>query len=785
VKVPLRIAAGISALIVASLAPATASASSGGAFPGAVNATVGPLISGTSSYVHGTYAWTGYAYNDTTAYPSGVAGNSANLIQLQVGLTSGGDMRIRAILETLTDPTVPLLAVGFDTDGNPQTGAASLPGWSADGPLGLDWLVTVGSQGTTLEHWNGSAWTVAGHYPSEIDPTSNSMTAVIPRSALNPDGQTWDAVAAVGLNGADSWLSGDGSIYNLAFVHEEACEIAADAACDPTAIAAGTGWQDGESNLILAGKAPSSAAVASIDFATIAERVTDLASAGVPGFHTLLYYSHLNLGEGFLNSTCIADVDPCEISAGPYQPYIVEVPQSNGGRLPVVFFLHGVDANFLWPYEPLPDPGLGAVVEVFPFGRGESVGWGGGDAVDGTPTLSGAYGEQDVLDVYSDVMHRLNLDPNRVIMTGTSLGGLGALHVAEFHPDLFAGVYSEVGGDCCIVSTNHAQPRRLENLINLPLRMTNGTLDPLANAADALTDFYPAIDSLRDVDFLGFQLLRRTHDISETSYPENLLAGTYGTVAQCLIQQMLATPRVINPARVVYIVDPNFEFTDPATGLDVVHTHAYWVSDLHPRGSDEARIDVTTLTRAVRTTTATPLAGTGQNITSSGDLCGANPDVQTDDAWAYQGIKLTPGAAQPTSNGFTATITQFATATLDLPRMGISVAEPITATIGGDGVTALTLRGPWRDGERIAVTRDGAPDGTITAADGAVVLDRDFSWQQESVPDAGMVDFSGVEPPAYIDTPAGDVSGDQEPEGRVIAAHDYVLTPQPVSGHRT
>jgi len=767
-------------LVVVGWAPSGAAASAGGSFPGALNATVGPLISGTSSYVHGTFAWTGYPYNGTTAYPSGVGGNSANLIQLQIGLTSAGDVRIRGILETLTDPTVPLLAVGFDTDDNTQTGATSLPGWKVDGPLGLDVLVTVSSQGATLERWNGSGWTAAGEFPAQIDPTSNSMTAVIPRSALDPDGQTWQAVAALGLSGANSFLAGDGSIYNLAFVHEEDCEDASIAACDPTAIAAGTDAQDGESNLILSGAAPSSAAVASIDFARLAAGTTELASANVPGFHTLLYYSHLNLGEGYMSTVCDGDLVPCTLDAGPFQPYVVDVP-IHRGPMPAIFWLHGVDANDLWTTDipnlsPLTQP---PALIVMPLGRGPSAGWGGGDATDGTPTESGAYGTQDVLDVYADVTHRLDVDLNHVVVGGSSLGGLGAFHLAEFYPDLFTGMFSEVGGDCCIASTNHAQPRRLENLINVPVRMVNGTLDPLANAFDAFTDFYPAMDSLRDIDYVGYQMLRRSHDISETTYPVNLVLGQYMPLEQCLLEQLLAQPRAINPARVVYIVDPNFEFTDPATGLDVVQTQAYWVSGLQPRGSDEARIDVTTLTHAVRTTTGTPIVGYGQNVTAGADLCGANQSVQTDDAWAYQGIKVTPDAAQATSNGFTATITQFATATLDLPRMGISVKRPISAYIEGDGTTALTLRGPWPNGEQVDVTRDGVADGALTAENGAVVLKRDFSWQQEQVPEVGTVDFSGVEPPAYIDTPAGDVSGYQEPEGQELGGHQYVLTPEP------
>jgi pimeloyl-ACP methyl ester carboxylesterase len=754
---------------------ASSAFAAGGSFPGAANATVGPLIAGTSSVVHGTYAWTGYPYNDTSAYPRGVAANSANLIQLQLGLTAAGDLRIGGILETLTDPSAPQLVVGFNTDANSGTGAATLPGWIADGALGLDALVVIDSTGATVERWDGTGWVKVGTYDAEIDPTSNSMVAVIPRAALNAVGQTWQAVAALGLSGADSFLTGKGLIYNLGFVHEEPCVDAALAQCDPAAVAAGTGWQDGESKLILTGKAPVSAAEATIDFGALARGRTQVASADVPGFHTLLYYSHLNIGEGWQPAQCIANADPCSIYAGPFQPYAVEVPEHPSSSLPAMFLLHGVTANHLW--RALPGNGSPPGVLVFPLGRGPDVGFGGGDATSGTPDPVGAYGEQDVLDVYADVVRRLPLDRDRIVVAGVSLGGLGAFHIAEFHPDLFSGVFSEVGGDCCIASTNHAQPRRLENLINMPVRLVNGMLDPLSNAPAVLTDLYPALDALGDVDYLGFELTRRSHDIG-TSSPNGLpdVLGNFLPVEQCLMDELLARKRTQNPARVVYVVDPNFEFAVPSTGLSELHTGACWVSGLHPRGSEEGRIDVTALTRPVQTSTGTAVNGAGQNVTQTGDLCGANPNVRTDDTWTVHGVSVAPGTPTATGNGFHATITQFATATLDLPQMGISVRKPITAVIGGDGQTRLTLRGPWADGERVSVTRDGVPDGTVVAEGGDLVLNRDLAWQT-NVGGSG-VDLSGVAPPAYLHTPAGDISVDQEPQGRVLGTHTYVLKPQ-------
>ena len=99
--------------------------------------TVGPLICGTGSYVDGTYVWTDYAYDDTGASDTAFGGgaepypedgaNTADLIQLQLRPTDDG-LQIRAVLQTLNDPSVPVLAVGFDTDARPGDRRPTLPG---------------------------------------------------------------------------------------------------------------------------------------------------------------------------------------------------------------------------------------------------------------------------------------------------------------------------------------------------------------------------------------------------------------------------------------------------------------------------------------------------------------------------------------------------------------------------------------------------------------------------------------------------------------------------------
>src|SRR6476469_191699 len=103
-----RVLAAAGALaLVALVAPRIAAiggTAAPGDHPGSRDATIGgPLVSGSTSYVSGTLAWTDYAYDDKgantdplpggdTAYPSGTEPkNAADIIQTQVGLTQAGD----------------------------------------------------------------------------------------------------------------------------------------------------------------------------------------------------------------------------------------------------------------------------------------------------------------------------------------------------------------------------------------------------------------------------------------------------------------------------------------------------------------------------------------------------------------------------------------------------------------------------------------------------------------------------------------------------------------------
>ena len=68
-------AAGLAALLLGAVAPMVHA--SGGP-SSATGPTLGPLISGTSSYVNGTYVWTDYAYDDRGPDTNAIPGGDAN-----------------------------------------------------------------------------------------------------------------------------------------------------------------------------------------------------------------------------------------------------------------------------------------------------------------------------------------------------------------------------------------------------------------------------------------------------------------------------------------------------------------------------------------------------------------------------------------------------------------------------------------------------------------------------------------------------------------------------------
>ena len=679
------IAATVAALAgAASLVPAkAASAPTTPAEP-----TLGALISATEQYVGGTYVWTDYAYDDrgpdTNDRPGGdtpyaTSGNAADLIQLQVAPADAG-LSVTAVLETLRDgdPLQPVVGVAFDTDGDPSTGAEALPGsWVASAPLGVDRLyVLEGPDGIAYE-WrdaDGGTWIDSGTFSVAVDTRANTLRATVPFTLPATGVLRTVAVAGPGSDGA-SWVNGDRAPTDLAFVVAGSPILKY---LDGVAVAVTgfggdgeTQWQEYEQSAILAGKAaPGSggSGVAEIDVAKLRSNATELAGIREEkGFYTFLYRSGLDLGEG------VSGQGNSALYNGPYQPYTVWAPGATRMEpgLPLVLYLHGSSQTHLSSvnlahYDEAsqqagrPDAifDFDAVV-AWPLGRGPQSNY-----------LGAA--EQDPLDVADDVIRRLSLDRDRVMLAGLSMGGIGTFKLAERYPDRWSVAYSDVGAD---------RTGLPENLTALPVRLQNAVADPLVSPP-IWRPSHDALAAAGTVDHRAWVLLKGTH-------------GPAIGVAECVYRESFRRPRVKNPVHVRYTVDPSTFVEDPKSGLRLRPDSAYWVSGIVTSGG-RGSVDLTTKGLGRVRTPGAVTTTSHQNVTGPADFCGdgGSSTVRTNDAWTQQARVITEDPA-PAKRQVVGTLTELAALTVTADRAGIGGRAPaeLLLRVIGDRNVSLTLTG--------------------------------------------------------------------------------------------
>jgi hypothetical protein len=637
----------------------------------------GPLISGTTAYVAGTHVWTDYAYDDRgknsnavfggdQTYPADpYPGNTADLIQLQVGTDAGGALAVTALLETLVPGADAAVGVGFDTDQNSLTGAPAVPGgqWTTfpGTALGLEYLAVLDSfSGTaTLMQYVLGAWQVVATNPLIVDRDCNTLKASY--SQLAPGPHTFHVVALAGWSDASgSWVNGAHPIHDLAYV------VGEDPVTDPHLALYQQvpqiyqPWQDNIQSDVLGGLADPAPAVAAIAFGTGQTQLHPPVDVHSPGIYTFLYHSAIDLGEG-------VKTNPSLQYAGPYQPYVVYISSAiPDDPPPAVIFMHGANQNHLvnavhFNLEGATVPGLAAydVPAVIVLGLGRDTNWNTGPA------------EMDLLETTDDAIARLGLDPERIVLSGISAGGIGTFRHLARHPDRWTGGYSIVG----------AGTTTLRNLLNVPLRFHNGAADPLVNVQNWI-DSEAAADAAALIDYRAVLVDTSSH------LPEG--AGN------CWYLDLISRPRAVNPPRVIYTVRPSSFFIDPAVGLDLHPDGAYWVSHLTSRDQNDATIDATSL-RADRGRTSTDIDELGENVTHGYDFCGPNPDVQTGDQWQQRGRAFAPAPVplECFDTKLTAALTNTASVTLDVARAGLLPAGQIAGDWDGDGVADAADNCPY------------------------------------------------------------------------------------------
>jgi pimeloyl-ACP methyl ester carboxylesterase len=154
-------------------------------------------------------------------------------------------------------------------------------------------------------------------------------------------------------------------------------------------------------------------------------------------------------------------------SAQPYALYLPESANPSQG-FPLLVSLHTEDSNhrlnlrqILGPPDRAGRSGTGDApfAVACPYARG-SMGYRG-------------IAEQDVYDMLGDVQRRFPVDPDRVYLTGASMGGGGALWLALTHPDRWAAV-----APLCAAAPPGSE-ELAANLANLPVRFYHGEQDTI------------------------------------------------------------------------------------------------------------------------------------------------------------------------------------------------------------------------------------------------------------------------------------------------------------------
>ena len=673
--------------------------------------TIGPLVSGTHSILDATFAWTDYVYDDRgpnsddgdmtdfasaggdASYPEGES-NAADFVQLQISDTDDG-LVVRAVLETLVDPSVPLVGVAFDTDDDPATGAETLPGsWTPDGSLGVELLAVLADGAGEVLAYTDDEWQAVSDLEVVVDPERNVVEATVPGDLAAPGDDTWNALGVAGVT-TESWLTGAGAIHDLAFVGDEPLYQ----------------WQDYRQADILAGKAPAVDATVAVDFAAL-DNDDAVPGALEPGFHTYLYHSGLTLPEG------VRETEDGPEFLGPYQPYLVWIPDEGvEASGPMAVFLHGLTQNHLGSVQ-VGDEYLGT-------GRvlSEEIGELSEFVRDGTdfpphnltvwPLARGAglfyegIAEQDVLDVLADASLRFEPDVDRIILSGASMGGIGTFRIAALYPDLWSVAVPIIG---------YARPAvepLLANFENLPILQVNGAIDTLiaAELAQGTTDL---LDEL-ELRYRAWMLEGRGHE-----------AG--GFVYDCVYRDLPAYVRDSNPARVHYTVDPTQFVVDQATGLDLRHDRAYWVSGIRV-ADDGALATLDVESEAVERREVDDIVHVDEVFTSDDegrDLCGPNPEVSTGDRWRERAVEWVFGIDLERRDRLEAELVNVAALTIALDRAGIAPGSAAEIALISEAEVQVTLTGlePGQEARVGDATAAADADGvaTVDVASGAATL---------------------------------------------------------------
>lgn len=574
------------------------------------------LVSGSSAYRDGEFLYQDYLFDDRGAdtaplvgsksdpssdiaatpagdvqYPDGkrYSDNAADLVEFRVKPLAEAIV-YRITLNSVIDRDAAVVGIGIDTD---RSGGAAVewPGGAGVSSSGIDRFISAWGTGGEVAKAEGGSFAAPerlGKNAVSIDMESNQMLIRIPRRIMDPGAGSWRYVAGTGLLGSkapasdERWLaprrgqSPDGSgapasgsaisdapaVFNLAFRYDEPQKPANAPPVPEGTTFPGVGiWFEENQAQLLADRTTGDLH-SDVDFGALDRGVTRHLDRRPGRDRARILASRLDLPEG--------RADSFPGYGGVLQPYLVTVPKggTKDHRAGLTFTLHSLGGTYtqyaVFSPQQLEDFGgrRGDVV-VSPLGHGTD-GWYTDEA------------EVDFFEAWADAAKNYRLAPDRVALTGYSMGGYGTYKLGTQYPDLFGRAFTTVGPPGLGVWLPPAPPTPGGASSLSTLVLGNVRWVPYLNwvaSSDELVPIVGPVTQQRTFDELG---LRSSLRIFSPAEHFTLATLDRWDEARDFLGR---APVVRDPWRVDYAFLPAAD----RRRLGLRHDHAYWISDLRAR----------------------------------------------------------------------------------------------------------------------------------------------------------------------------------------------------------
>lgn len=413
------------------------------------------------------------------------AGNAADIMEVRAR-AEGGDLRVRVTLNTLLDPAAAVIAAAVTSVQQAPTDVPDpINDWPFKAGVRSPWyrLATVANGQVKLSRPTGSP----SNGPAPVvDTTANTVefviTAALPagrnRVGLTVASGLWDAAGGQWLAGqpgnspsATAYSTGlptDGRVFDVAGNTND---------LEPE----GGNWredfQSAQLQTRFAGRFMQVIDLGKLRSGAVDEPIL------APGFYDRIFVSNQPIEEGVRSSF--------PQYGGKWQTYGLWVPKSYDPSrpTPLVLVLHSLSVHHNQyagsnVYRQLGDD-LDALA-ITPLGRGPD-GW---------------YWDEgliDTLEAWNDVRANYNVDDDRTVSSGYSMGGYATYRLATLMPDRLAGAVSWVGPPAYQLWAYPLDPTpsgarqrpgntysQLENVEHIPFMIVHGTNDELVPVAGVL-----------------------------------------------------------------------------------------------------------------------------------------------------------------------------------------------------------------------------------------------------------------------------------------------------------